>query len=278
MIDAHQHFWELGRFDYSWLDADELAAIRRNFLPEDLRPAREELGITHSIFVQTQHSVDENRWILDLIEDDDSVVGAVGWVDLASDECEDQLLEFKDHPKFVGIRHVTQDEPDDDFIIRSDVLRGLKVLEQHTVPFDLLFYEKHLKHAPRLAAELPELPMVIDHISKPSIKLGNTFDQWANELRAAAVHENIFCKLSGMITEADWSNWKPSDLKPYVETALDAFGFERCMFGSDWPVCLLAGSYRDVHDAFVEVVGRISDHERQRLFQETAKSFYRLQI
>ncbi len=254
-----------------------MAPIRRDYLPADLAPLISEVGVDKTVFVQTQHHVAENRWVLGLAEESDFIVGVVGWVDLVSEQCEEQLLEFKDHPKFVGIRHVTQDEPDDDFIVRPEVIRGLKVLEKHKVPFDLLFYVKHLKHATTLARELPELPMVIDHLAKPRIKEQVTED-WIDNLKAAAEFPNIFCKLSGMITEADWENWKPADLKPYVEPALEAFGPERCMYGSDWPVCELAGTYRQVHSALVEVLGPLSESENAVIFGGTATKFYGLQV
>jgi len=274
MIDAHQHFWQLDKpFDYEWLKAPRHAAINRDFLPPDLRPHLDAAGVDKSIFVQTQHNIEENRWVLGMAEAHDWLVGVVGWVDLASEACEEQLLEFKDHPKFVGIRHITQDEPDEDFIIRPEILRGLKILEKHGVPFDLLFYVQHLKHAARLGRELPELPMVIDHLAKPKIK-DQSINDWLPQLKAAAQHENIFCKLSGMITEADWQNWKPADLKPYVEAALEAFGPRRCMYGSDWPVCELAGSYAQVHSALTEVLGPISNSEGYEIFEGTARRFY----
>ena len=277
-IDAHQHYWQLSQpFDYSWLDAPELAAIRRDYLPSDLEPLIQSVGVDRTIFVQTQHNVAESRWVLGMAEQNDFIAGVVGWVDLASEHCEEQLLEFKDHPKFVGIRHVTQDEPDDDFIIRDDVIRGLKVLQQHNVPFDLLFYVKHLHHAATLAEQLPDLPMVIDHLAKPQIKDHRT-DNWIDNFKNASQYPNIYCKLSGMITEADWKNWKPEDLRPYVETAIEAFGPERCMFGSDWPVCELAGTYEQVYNALVDVVGPIGDSERERIFGGTAAEFYRLNI
>ncbi len=277
-IDAHQHFWQLSQpFDYGWLEAAELAPIRRDFLPGDLNPHLHNVGIERTVVVQTQHDVQENRWALELAEQNDFIAGVVGWVDLASESCEEQLLEFKDHPKFVGIRHVTQDEPDDDFIIRPDVLRGLKVLEEHGVPFDLLFFVKHLKHAAAVARELPNLPMVIDHLAKPRISEGVTED-WIGNLRAAAKFPNLYCKLSGMVTEADWRQWQPADVKPYVDAALEAFGPERCMYGSDWPVCELAGSYEQVHAALVEVLGPISDAQRDAVFGGTAAKFYQLEL
>ncbi|MFT5528268.1 MAG: L-fuconolactonase [Pirellulaceae bacterium] len=276
-IDSHQHYWELGRFDYSWLEAEPLEAIRRSFLPADLKTNIDGVGVDKTIFVQTQHNVEENRWVLGLAEENDFIAGVVGWVDLASEACEDQLLEFKDHPKFVGIRHVTQDEPADDFIIGGDVMRGLKVLEKHSVPFDLLFYVKHLKHAVTLAKALPDLPLVIDHLSKPEIKDRRT-DNWIDNLTAAAKYPNIYCKLSGMITEADWKNWNADDLKPYVHAALDAFGPERLMFGSDWPVCELAGSYEQVFNALNEALGPISAAERDLIFGDVACKFYGLRV
>lgn len=281
IIDSHQHYWQLDKsadgFDYEWLKEPQHEPICRDYLPADLKPHLAATGVERTVFVQTQHNVEENRWVLGLAEENDFIVGVVGWVDLASEQCEEQLLEFKDHPKFVGIRHVTQDEPDDDFIVRPDILRGLKTLEKHSVPFDLLFYTKHLHHAAQLARELPNLPMVVDHISKPKINDG-IIEGWEADLRAAAEAPNIFCKLSGMITEADCQNWKPADLKPYVEIALDAFGPERCMFGSDWPVCELAGSYEQVYGALVEVLGPLSESENARIFGETAREFYGLQI
>lgn len=277
VVDSHQHFWQHSMpFDYSWQETDELAPIRRDFLPDDLAPLIRSAGVDRTVFVQTQHDVAENRWVLELSEQHAFIAGVVGWVDLSSEQCEEQLLEFKDHPKFVGIRHVTQDEPDDDFIVRPEVIRGLKVLQKHGVPFDLLFYVKHLKHAATLARELPELHMVIDHLAKPCIKDGAT-EGWIDNLQSAAQFPNVFCKLSGMVTEADWEHWKPADLKPYVETAIQSFGPERCMFGSDWPVCELAGTYEQVHTALVEVLGPISQSERDAIFGKTATAFYGLQ-
>ncbi len=279
VIDAHQHFWKLDdqRFDYSWMDATQLEPIRRDRMPDDLKPLIDEVGVHKTVFVQTQHNIEETHWVLQLAEQHDWIVGVVGWVDLASDGCEEQLLQVKDHPKFVGIRHVTQDEPDDNFIVRDDVLRGLKVLQKHRVPFDLLFYVKHLHHAKTLGQQLPDLPMVIDHLAKPEIKDSRT-NNWLDKFMAAAEFPNIYCKLSGMITEANWQNWKPSDLRPYVDAALEHFGPQRCMFGSDWPVCELAGSYSQVFNALAELLGQLSNDERSAIFGETAREFYQLNV
>ena len=275
VIDAHQHFWELGRFNYDWLNADPLEPIRRTYLPADLKTHLDATGVDQSIFVQTQHNVEENRWVLQFCEDNDFLAGMVGWVDLASSDCEAQVEEFNANPYFVGVRHVTHDEPDDDFIIRDDVINGLRVLEKHSVPFDLLFFVKHLKHAQTLAKALPNLPMVIDHLAKPEIKDGR-LDNWEDNFRAAAKFPNVYCKISGMVTEADWQNWKPADLKPYVEIALEVFGPDRCMYGSDWPVCELAGTYEQVIGAAREVLSSLSETEQAQVFGGTAKKFYGL--
>ena len=278
-VDAHQHFWDLNRteFEYGWLGAEGNEAINRSFMPSDLVSRMSQVGIDKTVFVQTQHDIRENTWALELANENPFIAGVVGWVDLASDVCEEQLAQFADDPKFVGIRHITQDEPDVDFIVRDEIITGLKVLEKHNIPFDLLFYVQHVHHAKTVASLLPNLPLVIDHISKPEIKAGR-MDNWTQHIQDVAKHEHVYCKLSGMITEADWQHWTPSDLKPYVEVALEAFGVERCMFGSDWPVCELAGTYDQVYDALCQVIGPLSDSEMDRLFGGTAIDFYRLKV
>ncbi|MCA1684989.1 MAG: amidohydrolase family protein [Planctomycetia bacterium] len=261
--------------NYGWLDAPALAPIRRDYLPPDLEPLIRAAGIDRTVVVQTQHDTRENHWALAMADQYPFIAGVVGWVDLASPDCERQLLEVKDHPRFVGVRHVTQDERDDNFIVRDDVLRGLQVLKAHGVPFDLLFHVKHLRHATTLAERLPDLPMVIDHLAKPRIKEHRVND-WLPDFRAAARRPNLHCKLSGMVTEADWKGWTVDDLRPYVRAALDAFGPDRLMFGSDWPVCELAAGYAEVKEALTEALGPISDSERAAIFGGTASRFYGL--
>jgi L-fuconolactonase len=280
IIDAHQHFWQLNRgapYDYSWLEKPAAAKIRRDFLPADLKPLLDAVGVTHTVFVQTQHHLDENRWVLGLADAHPWIVGVVGWVDLASPRVAEQVEEFKSHPKFVGVRHITQDEPDDDFIVRPDVLRGLKTLERLGVPFDLLFYVKHLKHAVTVAKAVPTLPLVVDHLAKPRIK-DHAFDDWLPHLAAAAKMPNVYCKLSGLVTEADHANWQVADLRPYVEQALELFGPARCMYGSDWPVCELASSYRRVFEAMQEITRSLTAAERESIFSGTATKFYGLKL
>lgn len=278
IVDAHHHFWDrqMDGFDHGWQAQEGLEKICRNFLPADLEPLIRSAGIDKTVFVQTQHNTRENDWVLDLANQYPWLAGVVGWVDLAGDQCEAQIEKYKSQPKFVGVRHITQDESDDDFIISAAVSRGLALLEKHDVAFDLLFFVKHIKHAQFVGKRFPNLRLVIDHLAKPHIKQGAT-EGWEEHFVAAAKCENIYCKLSGMVTEADWQHWKPADLRPYVETALDAFGPDRCMFGSDWPVCELAASYSEVFDALVECIGGVSESERAKILGLNAMDFYRLE-
>jgi L-fuconolactonase len=274
-IDAHQHFWRLSQpFDYSWLDKPENAAIKRDFLPDDLQPHLRATGMSRSVVIQTQHNLDENRWALELADQYPFIAGVVGWIDLASPACEEQLLEMRQHPKFIGVRHRSADESED-FIMRREVVGGLKGLQKHGVPFDLDFHPCHLQHVPTLARQLPGLAMVIDHLARPWIKEQEIFD-WLLALRAASAFPNVYCKLSGLVTQADGKEWDAEDLEPYVRAAVDLFGPGRCMFGSDWPVCELAASYEEVHDALIEAMGAVNETDRAAIFGGTAQRFYRL--
>jgi L-fuconolactonase len=274
-IDAHHHFWQLGRFHYDWLQAPQLTAIRRDFLPSDLQIELRASGISQSVFVQTQHNEAETRWALDLARDHPFLAGVVGWVDLTSPDCGQRLAELREDRHFVGVRHVVQDEPDDDFVVRPAVLSGLRQLARQGVPFDLLFYERHLRHVPRLVAEVPDLPLVIDHLAKPQIRLGRR-GQWEADLRAAAQFPQVYCKLSGMVTEAEWDQWTVAQLRPVVDLALELFSPRRLMFGSDWPVCLLAASYAEVSGAVAELIAALSPSEQDMVWGGTARDFYGL--
>lgn len=278
IIDAHQHFWKLDLpFDYAWLREPQHEPICRDYTPETLLPHLQATSVDRTVFVQTQHNLAESQWVLELAKKFPFLAGVVGWVDLASEHCEQQLLELKQDPLFVGVRHITQGEPDENFIIRPEVVRGLKVLQKHGVPFDLLFYVQHLKHAPTLAEMLPELPMVVDHLSKPRIRT-QEIDNWRHDIQAAARYPNMYCKLSGMVTEASWDSWQVNDLEPYVNTVLEAFGPSRCMFGSDWPVCELAGSYEDVVGALRTLISKLSPSEQDQILCQTAVRFYNLKV
>lgn len=276
LIDAHQHFWQIGGpFQYRWLDAPAMTPIRRSFLPEHLEPLLRQVGVARTILVQTQHDLDENRWALELAGRHAFIAGVVAWIDLTSSDCEQQLCDLLQHRAFVGVRHIIQDEPDDEWILRNDVMRGLALLERRRVPFDLLFHTRHLHHAATVARNLPDLPLVIDHLAKPRIRK-RRFDDWIASLRDASSCANVYCKLSGLVTEADWANWSPADLRPYVSEAVEAFGPRRCMFGSDWPVCELAGDYRRVYEALVSAIGPVSETEKGEILGGTAARFYGL--
>jgi len=264
-------------YDHSWQENEGLENICRNFLPEDLQPLIERAGVDKTVFVQTQHNVEENHWVLSLAEQHPWMAGVVGWVDLASDACEEQVATFKNYPKFVGARHIVHDESDPDYILRDDVQRGLGILEKYDVAYDLLFFVKHLKHATTIAQKFPNLRLVIDHLAKPEIKAGK-MDGWREDFIAAAKHPNVFCKLSGMVTEADWENWTADDLRPYVDLALETFTPDRCMFGSDWPVSDLASNYQQMFDALLNCIGGVSESEREKILGLTAIDFYQLPV
>ena len=274
MIDSHQHFWQVGRFDYPWMTSD-LGVLSRDYLPPELEPILKKNGITETVLVQASNSVAESRWLLSLADEHSFIAGVVGWVDLASSEIDSQLQELTAHPKFKGVRHLVESEPEDDWLVQPAVLSGLQRLASHGVSYDLLVHTRHLKYARQVAEACPELALVIDHMAKPPIAR-NEFAEWARELKPLAAYPNVHCKLSGLVTEANWSAWRTVDLRPYVDYALDLFGAERLMFGSDHPVCLLAASYDRVLESFQQILSDVSSAERERIFGDNAARFYRL--
>jgi L-fuconolactonase len=275
-IDAHQHFWTLGGpFRHGWLEVPAHAPIRRDFLPPDLAPALAASRIDASIVVQTQHDEAENAWALALADTHPWIGGVVGWVDLTGPDPERALRAARRHPKFVGVRHLVHDEADDAWLARPDVRRGLGALERLGVPFDLLLRPHHLSLVPGLADAYPKLKLVIDHCAKPRIAAGPT-PVWLDLLRACARRPNVFCKLSGLVTEADWAAWQPADLLPFVRSAVDAFGPSRLLFGSDWPVCLLASSYARWVEALEWCLRDLPASDRSLIFGGSAEVFYRL--
>ena len=275
-IDAHHHLWRLGKeLRYDWLQNPGLEAIRHDYVLEDLQPLLRAEGIDRSIFVQTLADLDETRWALQLADQHSMLAGVVGWVDLASPECQLQVDEFRGNPKFVGVRHVVHDEPDSNWIVRPEILSGLKILEAASIPFDLLFRPEHLHHVPTLARACPNLLLVIDHLAKPPIWSGRV-ESWLEAIRVAARFPNVFCKLSGMVTEADLQSWQPNDLRPYVDEVVHLFGPNRLMFGSDWPVCELAASYSQVHQVTRDLLANLSRTELTAIFGGTAVHFYQI--
>ena len=272
-IDAHQHFWQYSPAEYGWI-GQGMERLQRDYLPHDLQPLLHSAGLTHSIAVQARQSLTETRWLLELAGVSEAVHGVVGWVDLRSPNVADQLAEFAPNPKFVGVRHVVQDEPDDRFLLGDDFVRGLRVLPQFGLTYDLLVYPQQLPAAIELVRMLPDQPFVLDHIAKPRIREG-LLQPWSDHIRELAQAPNVVCKVSGMVTEADWQHWKPSDLEPYLDLVFAAFGPQRLMYGSDWPVCLVAAEYQQAVDLVRNYVSRHCPDAMTKIFGITAAEFYR---
>jgi L-fuconolactonase len=240
-VDAHQHFWRYSAAEHPWID-DGMAALRRDFLPGDLLPELGASGIDRTIAVQVRQSLDETRWLLELAAEHPFVAGVVGWVDLQSGRVADDLAALATDRRLVGIRHVVQSEPDDNFMLRPDVCRGLRALGALDLAYDILIYPRHLPVAAELVSRFDGQRFVLDHAAKPDIRRG-AIAEWARDLRRLAEAPNVSCKLSGLVTEADWDTWTPGALRPYLDVAFECFGPDRLIAGSDWPVCTLAAGY-----------------------------------
>lgn len=275
IVDSHQHFWQVGRFDYPWMSS-EVEVLYRDYLPPALEPILKENGVAQTVLVQASNSIEETRWMLSLAREFPFIAGVVGWVDLMSVEVGGQLEELTAHPEFKGVRHLVESEPADDWLVQPEVLSGLRELARYDVSYDLLVHTRHLKHVKTVAESCPELRLVVDHLAKPPIASGE-IDEWKREIRQVAKYPNISCKLSGLVTEANWKTWRDEDLRPVVEHALEIFGPGRLMFGSDYPVCLLAAaSYGRVKESFERLLAGLSDEERVGIFGKNAENFYRL--
>jgi L-fuconolactonase len=272
-IDAHQHFWIYDPQEYKWID-DSMSAIRRNFLPEDLEPELQHNDIHGSVAVQARQTLQETRWLLQLAERSAKILGVVGWVDLCSANVRSQLEEFTKYPSLVGVRHIVQSEPDD-FLLRDDFLRGVSMLEEFQLAYDILIYTKHLPVAAEFVSRFPKHRFVLDHLAKPPIKSGE-IEAWALGIRRMASFPNVWCKLSGLVTESDWQRWKPEDIRPYLDVAFEVFGTERLMIGSDWPVCLVAGSYGRAIDVVKNYVESLPTYARDAVLGDNARWFWRL--
>ena len=275
IIDSHQHFWRVGRFDYPWM-TPEVDLLCRDYLPGMLEPILQRNHVAQTVLMQASNSVAETLWLLELADENSFVAGVVGWVDLQDEGVGRQLDEFAAHAKFKGVRHLVESEPADDWLTQAGVIRGLQELAKRELTYDLLVHTRHLKHAAEAVRHCPDTRFVIDHMAKPPIK-SREIEEWARELKPLAAFPNVSCKLSGLVTESNWSNWRVDDLKPYAETALEHFGPERMMFGSDWPVCLLAAPYERVLDAFQKLLSELSDGDRELIFATNASQFYRIE-
>jgi len=273
-IDAHQHFWMYNEREYGWID-DSMSTLRRDFLPADLKPELECNGFEGCVAVQARQTLEETRWLLELAERAPFILGVVGWVDLRSPRLRFELRSLAGQSKLVGVRHIVQSEPDERFLLQPDFLRGIAMLEEFDLAYDILIYPRHLPVAAEFVARFPRQRFVLDHLAKPPIKSGG-LDSWARGIRELAAFENVFCKVSGLVTEADWQAWKPENMRPYLEMAFECFGPSRLMVGSDWPVCTVAAPYSRVMDIVKDYLGTYAAEERDAVLGGNAAKCWRL--
>jgi L-fuconolactonase len=275
-IDAHQHFWRYNPDEYGWID-DSMASLRRDFLPADLKPELDRAGFDACVAVQARQTLEETRWLLQLAAEAPFIAGVIGWVDLRASNVRNELAKLAKNPKLLGVRHIVQGEPDDRFLLQPEFLRGIGVLEEFHLTYDILIYPRHLPVAVEFVQRFPEQRFVLDHLAKPLIKT-NKVQPWASHIGELAKFPNVFCKLSGMVTEADWKSWKPEHFAPYLDVALEDFGPQRLMIGSDWPVCKVAASYSQVMGLVIDYLDRYPREARESLLGGTAQKFWRLGI
>ncbi|HEX4213401.1 MAG TPA: amidohydrolase family protein [Candidatus Dormibacteraeota bacterium] len=277
IVDSHHHFWDTNRADYPWMTGEQ-AAIRRPFGPQDLRPALNEVGVDATVLVQTRSSEEETREFLQTAAETAFVAGVIGWIDLTDPTAPEHLEDLRRAPGgewLVGVRHQVHDEEDDRWLLRPDVLRGLEAVADAGLVYDLLVKPRELPSALAVARRFTHLSFVVDHIAKPRIAAGPD-PEWEEGMRPLADLENVTVKVSGMVTEAEWKSWKPADLAPFVQSVKGWFGPERLLFGSDWPVCLVAAEYSRVLSALLEALGDVTAGEREAILGENARRVYRL--
>lgn len=273
-IDSHHHFWSYDPIAYGWIE-ESMRGIRRDFLPEDLRSEIALVGVEGVISVQARQSLIETDWLLGLAAQHDFIKAVVGWVELASPKIGEELERYASNRKLKAVRHVVQGEPDEDFILRPDFNRGIRELKRFSLVYDILVFERHLPQAIQFVDAHPDQVFVMDHIAKPRIREG-LFEPWKKRMRELAERPNVYCKVSGMVTEADYKVWTVSQLEPYFDIVLEAFGPQRLMFGSDWPVCLVACCYARWHDVVSNWVAGLSPQEQANILGGTAAKAYNL--
>lgn len=276
IIDAHHHLWIYNSVDYAWMD-DSMDILKRDYLPADLETEMAEVGVTGTVVVQARQLLDETTRLLEMAEAHDFIKGVVGWLDLRSEKLRAQLDLFAPHPKLVGLRHVIHDEADENFMLRPAFLRGIEKLKDYDLTFDLLLFPKHLSRAVELVSMFPDQRFVLDHLSKPFIKAG-ILQPWKEDIEALAAQPNIWCKMSGMVTEAEAHKWRYEDFVPYMKTVRDAFGTDRIMLGSDWPVCRLAGEYEEVMAIPLDFFSELKASEKENILSRNAIDCYQLEI
>jgi L-fuconolactonase len=272
IVDAHQHFWQYEPREYAWID-DRMAALRRDFMPADLVPHLEQAAVDATIAVQTRQTVEETEWLLQLAGACPFIAGVIGWVDLRADDVHDQVARLRLQGGLVGIRHIVQSEPDDRFLLDPAFGRGIAALGRAGLPYDLLIHPRHLPVAIEFVERFPAQTFVLDHLAKPEIRTG-AIDAWARELRRLAAAPNVWCKVSGLVTEADWRTWNPQQIEPYLDVAFECFGTMRLIAGSDWPVCTLAADYSRTMALVRDYLGRFTSGERGAVLGGNAQRVY----
>lgn len=274
IIDAHQHFWQYHPVKDAWI-TDDMKVIQEDFLPHHLQPVLQENGVDGCVAVQADQSETETGFLLDLAAQHSFIKGVVGWVDLRSDNLSERLEHFSSFKKLKGFRHIVQGEPDPAFILRTDFCKGIQALSKYDFTYDILLYPVQLPAVAAFVQQFPDQRLVIDHMAKPYCKTGD-ITEWETHMRAVAQHPHVYCKISGLVTEADWQNWEAAHFAPFLDVVLEAFGPERLMFGSDWPVCKLAASYTEVKGIVTDYISRLSATEKAGIMGENAIRFYGL--
>ncbi len=275
-VDAHQHFWRYTPDEYDWID-DSMSCLRREFLPEHLEPELKRARFDGSIVVQARQTLAETQWLLELAAPSQFILGVIGWVDLRATDVQPQLARFAGNPKLLGIRHIVQSEPDERFLLQPEFLRGISALAEFDLTYDILIYPAQLSVAAEFIRRFPRPRFVLDHLAKPLIKTG-ILQPWEADMRKLAQFPNVFCKLSGLVTEADWKAWKPEQFAPYLDVVLECFGPDRLMIGSDWPVCTVAASYTQTMDVVIDFLGKYPREVRDAVLGGSASRFWRLAV
>jgi len=273
-IDSHQHFWKYDPVEYDWID-DDMAVIRQDFMPVDLEPVLKTNGFDGCITVQSDQSEKENDFQLNNAKNNSFIKGVIGWVDLQSERVEERLGHYHQFEKMKGFRHILQGELQRDFMLRPYFLNGISLLKKYGYTYDVLIFPDQLNYVADFVSRFPNQPFVIDHIAKPGIK-NNEINTWKKNISALGKFENVFCKVSGMVTEANWKTWKPTDFYPYIDVVVETFGMDRLMFGSDWPVCNVAANYKQVVTITENYFATFSKNEQQKFFRENALRFYNI--
>jgi len=273
-IDSHQHFWRYNPSSHAWIDST-MGVLKKDFLPEDLEPLLQNHELEGCVAVQADQSDAETDFLLKCAEEHPFIKGVVGWLDLCAEDIEEKLQLYSKNPLLKGLRHIVQDEPDDYFMLRPEFLRGISLLEKYGLTYDILIFPKHLSSALELVKLFPNQPFVVDHIAKPKIN-GKIEPCWEHYMNQLGQQEHVYCKASGMVTEAKWGKWSKSDFIPYLDVVFNSFGAERIMFGSDWPVCLLSAEYKQVNCILTQYLTKYPRESRKQVMGLTAQKFYKL--